>query len=50
MPRYPTPQPVLYRPMFASFGKAIATTSITFLSKAAFEAGVHFKLGLNKDH
>lgn len=44
----PTPQPVLYRPMFASFGKAIATTSITFLSKAAFEAGVHFKLGLTK--
>ncbi|USK71024.1 urease subunit alpha [Peribacillus asahii] len=44
----PTPQPVTYRPMFASFGKATAATSITFLSKAAYEAGVHHKLGLNK--
>lgn len=44
----PTPQPVLYRPMFASFGKAKLTTSFTFLSKAAFEMGVHEKLGLQK--
>ncbi|MFJ8257414.1 urease subunit alpha [Peribacillus asahii] len=44
----PTPQPVTYRPMFASFGKATAATSITFLSKAAYEAGVHRELGLNK--
>lgn len=44
----PTPQPVTYRPMFASFGKATAATSITFLSKAAYEAGVHHELGLNK--
>jgi len=44
----PTPQPVTYRPMFASFGKARAATSITFLSKAAYEAGVHHELGLNK--
>ena len=44
----PTPQPVAYRPMFASFGKATAATSITFLSKAAYEAGVHHELGLNK--
>jgi len=27
----PTPQPVLYRPMFGSFGLATASTSITFL-------------------
>ncbi|MEH6945543.1 urease subunit alpha [Bacillus sp. JJ634] len=44
----PTPQPVTYRPMFASFGKATAATSITFLSRAAYEAGVHHELGLNK--
>ncbi|WP_078410871.1 urease subunit alpha [Priestia abyssalis] len=44
----PTPQPVLYRPMFGSFGKAVLKTSMTFLSKAAFEKGVHEKLGLKK--
>ncbi|NMD71789.1 urease subunit alpha [Bacillus sp. DNRA2] len=44
----PTPQPSIYRPMFASFGKAKYTTSITFISKAAFEIGVHEKLGLQK--
>jgi urease subunit alpha len=44
----PTPQPVLYRPMFASFGKAKHVTSITFLSQAAIEQGVHEKLGLKK--
>jgi urease subunit alpha len=44
----PTPQPVLYRSMFASYGKAKYSTSITFLSKAAIELGVHEKLGLKK--
>ncbi|GEN33564.1 MULTISPECIES: urease subunit alpha [Aneurinibacillus] len=44
----PTPQPVLYRPMFASFGKAKHKTSITFLSKIAIELGVHETLGLKK--
>lgn len=44
----PTPQPAIYRPMFASFGKAKYSTSLTFLSKAAFELGVHEKLGLQK--
>lgn len=44
----PTPQPVLYRPMFASFGKAKYSTSVTFLSKAAIELGVPEKLGLKK--
>ncbi|MFK9116096.1 urease subunit alpha [Peribacillus castrilensis] len=44
----PTPQPVLYRPMFASFGQAVASTSITFLSKASYEAGIHDDLGLKK--
>ena len=45
----PTPQPVHYRPMFASFGGAIAATSFTFVSKAAAGAGVKRKLGLSKE-
>jgi urease subunit alpha len=44
----PTPQPVLYRSMFASYGKAKYTTSVTFMSKAAIELGVPEKLGLKK--
>jgi urease subunit alpha len=44
----PTPQPAIYRPMFASFGKAKFSTSLTFVSKAAFEQGIHEKLGLQK--
>lgn len=44
----PTPQPVFYRPMFASFGSAKYQTSMTFVSKAAFEKGVHETLGLKK--
>lgn len=44
----PTPQPSMYRPMFASFGKAKYATSYTFLSQAAFAKGVHEKLGLQK--
>jgi urease subunit alpha len=44
----PTPQPVLYRPMFGSFGRAIAATSITFVSQAAFSSGLPAKLGLRK--
>ncbi|BCL78257.1 urease subunit alpha [Ktedonobacteria bacterium brp13] len=44
----PTPQPVLYRPMFGSFGGATAATSLTFISKAALEAELPRKLGLHK--
>lgn len=43
----PTPQPVYGRPMFGAFGAALKH-SITFVSQAAFDAGVHEKLGLNK--
>jgi urease subunit alpha len=39
----PTPQPVLYRPMFGSFGGAIAATSVTFVSQAALDDGVQRK-------
>jgi urease subunit alpha len=44
----PTPQPVLYRPMFGAFGGATAATGLTFLSQAAFDAGLGQKLGLKK--
>ncbi|WBG65269.1 urease subunit alpha [Pseudomonas citronellolis] len=44
----PTPQPVHYRPMFASFGGSRHATSLTFLSQAAWEAGLHTRLGLHK--
>jgi urease subunit alpha len=44
----PTPQPRTMRPMFAAFGKAVQQSSITFLSKAAIDAGVPAELGLEK--
>ena len=44
----PTPQPVHYRPMFASYGGSRHATSITFISQAAFDAGVPEQLGLQK--
>ncbi|WP_416771551.1 urease subunit alpha [Pseudomonas sp. RHF3.3-3] len=44
----PTPQPVHYRPMFASFGGSRHATSLTFISQAALEAGLPEKLGLKK--
>ncbi len=36
----PTPQPELYRPMFAAFGRARAATSVTFVSEAGLDAGL----------
>jgi urease subunit alpha len=44
----PTPQPVHMRPMFGSFGGAIAATSLTFISKAALKAKIPQKIGLQK--
>jgi urease subunit alpha len=44
----PTPQPVHMRPMFGSFGGAIAATSLTFVSKAAIAQGIGGQLGLHK--
>ena len=44
----PTPQPVHYRPMFGSFGGAVARGSLTFVSQAAFDAGVGDTYGLAK--
>jgi urease subunit alpha len=44
----PTPQPRTMRPMFATHGKALQKSSITFLSQAAIDAGVPGELGLEK--
>ena len=44
----PTPQPVHYRPMFGSFGQAVKSTSLTFLSQAAQSSGIAGQLGLQK--
>ncbi|HET8578216.1 MAG TPA: urease subunit alpha [Methylomirabilota bacterium] len=44
----PTPQPVRHRPMFASIGGAVYSTSVTFLSKVAAQDGVAQRLGLRK--
>jgi urease subunit alpha len=44
----PTPQPVHYRPMFASFGKLRTGSTVTFVSRAAAEKGIAAKLGTAK--
>ncbi len=44
----PTPQPVHYRAMFGALGGARHATSLTFLSRAAVEAGLPARLGLQK--
>ena len=44
----PTPQPVHYRPMFASYGGSRHATCLTFISQAALDAGVPEQLGLKK--
>ncbi len=44
----PTPQPVHYRPMFGAHGKALTSSSVTFVSKAALDAGLRDRLGTAK--
>ncbi|OAH96123.1 urease subunit alpha [Methylomonas methanica] len=44
----PTPQPVHYRPMFGSFGRTAASTSMIFLPQAAVSSGLAEQLGLQK--
>ncbi len=44
----PTPQPVHYRPMFGAFGKAVTRSAVSFVSKAALDAGIGQALGLAK--
>ena len=44
----PTPQPVHARPMFGSYGKAMAASCVTFVSQAAIDGGVKDRLGLSR--
>ncbi|TIM33661.1 MAG: urease subunit alpha [Mesorhizobium sp.] len=44
----PTPQPMHYRPMFGAYGKAMTNSSVTFVSKAALDAGLRGQLGVDK--
>ncbi len=44
----PTPQPMFYRPMFGSYGRAISSTCLTFVSKAALENNIGQQLGLKR--
>jgi urease subunit alpha len=44
----PTPQPVIQRPMFGAFGKAVAACSATFISQAADPEELRRKLKLEK--
>ncbi|AEF93630.1 Urease subunit alpha [Desulfotomaculum nigrificans CO-1-SRB] len=44
----PTPQPVISRLMFGALGRAKYTTSLTFVSKAAYDAGIKEQLKLEK--
>ena len=44
----PTPGPVHGRPMFASFGKALSPSCLTFVSQASLEADLPHKLGLSR--
>lgn len=44
----PTPQPVIYRPMFGYYGKALQQTCLTFVSKIAMENGNIAALNLQK--
>ncbi|ARM89648.1 urease subunit alpha [Rhizobium sp. CIAT894] len=45
----PTPQPVHYRPMFASYGKSLTNSSVTFVSQASLDAGLRGRLGVAKE-
>jgi len=44
----PTPQPMMYRPQFGAFGKAIGSTSVTFVSAASLEGDGLDHLNLKK--
>lgn len=44
----PTPQPMIYRPMFGAFGSALPHTNLTFVSQAAYDCGIAQRLGLQR--
>ena len=44
----PTPEPVVYAPMFGSYGKAKYDCGITFVSKIAYDTNIKEKFGLQR--
>lgn len=44
----PTPQPMIYRPMFGAYGGALPRTCLTFVSWAAAQSGIAERLGLKR--
>ncbi|MCR9136698.1 MAG: urease subunit alpha [Alphaproteobacteria bacterium] len=44
----PTPQPVHYRHMFGAYGKALTSSSVTFVSQAAAASDLATRLGVDK--
>jgi urease subunit alpha len=44
----PTPEPIISRPMFGAFGRALSSTSLTFVSQASLDRDIPKKLGLQK--
>ena len=44
----PTPQPVHYRPMFRSHGRALHGSALTFVSDAALAGGLERKLKMQR--
>ena len=44
----PTPQPVIYRPMFGAQGQAKYKSCLTFVSKISYDNKINEKLGLKK--
>jgi urease subunit alpha len=45
----PTPQPVHFRPMFGAFGRAVVSSTVTFVSQAAVDGLLSRRLGISKD-
>jgi urease subunit alpha len=44
----PTPQPVVYRPMFGAYGRAMSATSVTFVSAASLDRDLAGQHGLTR--
>lgn len=44
----PTPQPVIYRPMFGALGRAVKDTAVLFVSQTSVENDIRSQYGLGK--
>jgi urease subunit alpha len=44
----PTPQPLLMRPMFGGFGRAVGAVSLAFVSQASLDAGIAGRYHVSK--